>query len=280
MKRALRNGSIALFLCILSSLPVFAQGTGALQFRWSKGQVLTYRVEHQTTVIDTANGTRSEASSKLNLIKRWQVTDVDARNVATLQLSLMSLRQEQKRTNGETLLFDSSNLAASTPELREQLAQHIGKTVAMVRMDGMGRVIEVLQGVANRYESELPFVVALPAAPPRQGLAWQRAYNVTLDPPFGAGEKYPVTQTCQIAGLADGKATITMTTQFSNLPQSTADQVPLLQKQPAGQVVFDLQSGRLVSARLSIDKTLEKHQGEGSSYRFQSRYSEELVPGP
>lgn len=276
MKRPLRSLAIALFGLALAGLPVFAQSGPALQFRWTKGQTLTYRVKHDTNVIDVANGTRGEAISKLNVVKRWQVLDVDARNVATLQLTLIALRHEQKRANGETLLFDSSDLKASTPELREQMAQHLGKTVASLRIDSMGRVVEVLQGVASRYESELPFVIVLPAAAPKEQLAWQRSFNVSLDPPFGAGEKYPATQTCQIKSIADGKAVIGLTTQFAKLPPSVADQIPLVPKQLDGQVVFDLQTGRLLRASLVVDKTLENHQGEGSNYRFQSQYSEEL----
>jgi hypothetical protein len=279
MPRSIFTCSIALIIDMVAILPAFAQSDALLQFRWHKGQALTYRVEHQTIVTETVSGSRTDASSRLNLVKRWLVTDVDAANVATLQLSLVSLRHEQKRTNGETLLFDSANLAASTPELREQMGQHIGKTVASLRVASTGRVVEVMQGVASRYETELPFIVVLPAVAPRQGLAWQRSFQVTLDPPLGTGEKHPVTQTYQITNLVDGKATIALTTRFSSLPQNVADQVPLLQKQPEGQAIFDARSGLLVNARLSIDKTLEKHQGEGSSYRWQSHYVEEMVPG-
>jgi len=56
------------------------------------------------------------------------------------------------------------------------------------------------------------------------------------------------------------------------------DRVPLLQLQPQGEIVFDLQAGRLRSATLRVDKELTGHQGEGSSYRFQSVYSEEIQP--
>ena len=60
-----------------------------------------------------------------------------------------------------------------------------------------------------------------------------------------------------------------------------ADRIPLLQKLAQGQIVFDIPTGRLISARVNIDKTLENHQGPGSNYRFQSYYSEDLItPSP
>src|ERR1700677_2589632 len=120
----------ALSAALLCSAPALAQNGGAWQFRWQKGQTLSYRVEHTTFVSEISSGSKVETSSKLKLVKRWQVVDVDAGNVATLQLSLTSLRHEQTRPNGVVMLFDSADLAKSEPELREQMGQLIGKTLA------------------------------------------------------------------------------------------------------------------------------------------------------
>jgi hypothetical protein len=267
----------SLLLLSAVAFPASAQNAGGWQFRWQKGQTLSYRVEHTTSVVEVVNGTRSESASKLNLVKRWQVADVDAKNIATLQLTLMSMRHEQTRTNGEKLLFDSNDLAKSTPELKEQMGQYIGKTVASLRIDGYGRVVEVLQGAANRYESEPPFLLLLPAQVPQQGQAWKRTFNVSLDPPFGAGEKFPATQTYQVSSITDGKATIALVTELQSQPEAVADRAPLLQKQPRGEVIFDFRTGQLVGAHLSINKTLENHSGAGSSYQFNSEYVEEIM---
>ncbi len=61
------------------------------------------------------------------------------------------------------------------------------------------------------------------------------------------------------------------------MPESLLDRVPLLQLQPEGEVVFDFKEGRLSRASLHIEKELKGHQGEGSSYRFQSTYTEEFI---
>ena len=80
-----------------------------------------------------------------------------------------------------------------------------------------------------------------------------------------------------MTGIGDGVAVLAVTTQFKNQPDSPLDRVPLLQKQPEGEVTFDLQNGRMFRANLRIDKTLENHQGTGSSYRFVSTYTEQYV---
>ena len=61
------------------------------------------------------------------------------------------------------------------------------------------------------------------------------------------------------------------------MPESLLDRVPLLQMQPEGDVVFDMRNGRLQKATLHIEKELTGHQGQGSTYRFQSSYVEEYT---
>jgi hypothetical protein len=250
------------------------------RFQWHKGQVQTYRVAHLTSVVEVVGGSKVESSAQLHLVKRWQVLDIDAQGVATLQLSLTALRTEQSRPNGETLLFDSADPDKSTPELREALAKFVGPPLAVLRLDNRGQVVEVKEskfGPRSRYESELPFVLVLPEQAPSAGQTWERSYQITLEPPQGTGEHFPAVQKYVCKEVAGEKATVALTTVLPKLPESLLDRVPLLQKQPEGEVVFDLRAGHLHSARLRIERELQGHQGTGSSYRFQSTYTEEYV---
>src|SRR5262245_10001371 len=161
-----------------TTLPAAAQDA-PWRFQWRKGETLTYRANHVTTVQEVVDGAKAETQSKLTLVKQWRVTDVDSNGVATLNLSLAALRHEQIRPNGEKLLFDSADLEKSTPELK-QLSQHIGKTLAILRMDGFGRIVEVKEGSAAKYEAEPPFALVLPNVAPKERQAWLRPYNVVL----------------------------------------------------------------------------------------------------
>jgi hypothetical protein len=197
-----------------------------------------------------------------------------------LQLTLASLRIETTKANGEVLLFDSENPEKSTSEMRTQLAKLVGKPLAVVCMDLSGKVVKVLKsdfGPASRFDSEPPFVLVLPEKAPRAGQGWQRGYRITLAPPQGTGEQYGAVQKYVCTAVKEGKATITLTTVINKLPESLLDQVPLLQMQPQGEVVYDVKAGRMHSARLKINKELKDHQGKGSIYRFQSLYTEQFV---
>lgn len=247
------------------------------QFRWHKGQVLTYKAEHKTNVEEVAAGSKVVSHSKLHVVKRWQVVDADEQGNGTLQMSLASMRNEQTRPNGEVLLFDSANPDKSTPELRDQMSKFIGTTLAVLRVDKQGRILEVKQGSASRFEAEPPFVVVFPAVAPKEGLNWVRPFNVTLEPPYGTGEKLPAAQKYQCTKIVGGTASLTVANQFKALPESVKDQVPLVQKMAEGKVTFDIPAGRLVDVQLNIDRTLMNHHGEGSSYHFQSWFTEQLI---
>jgi hypothetical protein len=275
----IRGWFASTFALLIIALPASAQAP-AWRFQWQVGQALIYRVEHITSASDvTGNGT-SETRTKLSLTKRWQILAVDSAGVATLQLSLDALRLETSIPNRDALLFDSANPEKSDPHLRAELARFIGQPLAVLRVDGQGRVIEVKEskhGPASRFESELPFVLTLPPDSPAPGQSWERPYQITLEPPQGTGEKYDALQRYTCKTIADGVATIVMATELKTMPESLLDRVPLLQMQPEGGAVFDTKNGRLIRVNLRIEKELKGHQGEGSSYRFQSTYTEEYA---
>ena len=274
--------SLAMLVGLLATSVAPAQTT-PWRFRWQPGQVMSYRVEQTTAATDAVGDAKSATSTRLNNIKRWQVVGVDAAGVATLQLSLTSLRIETTTPSGEALLFDSASPDKSNPQMREQLAKYVGTTLAVVRIDAAGKVIEVKEskfGAASKFESEPPFVLTLPAEAPKAGLTWERAYVITLEPPQGTGEKYQAAQKYVCKSVENGAVTVALTTSLKTQPEAIADRVPLVQEQPEGEVVFDLQSGWMRSARLQIDRQLTGHQGEGSSYQFKSTYTEQLVANP
>lgn len=273
----LRTVLLSLGISFALTANTYGQASAA-RFRWQVGQALTYQVEHNTSVSEVVGGSKVETASKLALVKRWSVIAVDAGGVATISMSLAALRHEQTRPNGEILLFDSAAPDKSTPELREQMKKFVGPPLAVLRIDTQGRVLEVKQGGAvSRYEVEPPFTLLLPGQPVTENQAWQREYLIPVEPPLGTGEKHPALQKYTCTKVAGNQATITLSTELKTPPATPLERLPLLQKLPQGEIVFDLDTGRVQSVRLGIEQTIQGHQGEGSSYRFQSSYREQYV---
>ncbi len=254
--------------------------SSAPRFHWQAGQVLVYRVEQITSAAEVVGDNKVQTKTKMNLTKKWQVKSVDKSGVATLEMSLTLLRIENTKPDGEPLIFDSANPDKSNPEMTKELSKYVDKPLAVLRIDSQGKVVEVKEskfGAPSRFENELPFVLTLPDSALKEGLSWERAYTLTLAPPQGAGEKYNATQKFVCKSVAADTASMTMTTGVKDLPEALLDQLPLMQLQPQGEVVFDLKKGLMRSARLTIEKELKGHQGEESSYRFQSVYTEEYA---
>jgi hypothetical protein len=273
----LRQGMVLFAVLVMAG-----SSRGQSSFRWQQGQVLTYRVDQSTMASEVIENKKVDTKTTAQLVKCWQVKNVDNAGVATLHLSLKKLRWENTRPDGEVLLFDSTQIDKSNPALSKELGGLVGPVLAVLRIDSKGKVVEVKEskfGPASRYQSELPLMLTLPDAALKEGLAWERAYQITLEPPQGTGEKYDATQQYRCKSLANGMATITLATSIKGLPESPLDQVPLLLSQPDGEVVFDTKLGMLRSARLVIDKELKDHQGAGSSYHFRSVLSAEYVQG-
>lgn len=276
----LRGWTYTLFaLGLVCSSGARAQAA-APRFAWKTGQVLVYRVEHITTATEIEDKNTEENKTKLLLTKCWKVIDVDDSGVATLQLWLSAMSQEITTPKGEVMAFDSENPDKGNPQLREQLSQYVNKTLAVLRVDNKGRVVEVKDskfGPASRFERELPFVITLPDEAPQPGSAWERTFTLTMDPPQGTGEKYDAVQKYGCKKVNETETVVHVSTSFKTLPMALADQIPLLGMQPEGEVLFDITTGRVRKVSLKIDKQLKDHQGEGSSYHLQSSYIEELV---
>ncbi len=275
----IRRVSLAVVAGLVVAAAAPAQ-TGAWRFHWQPGQVLTYRVEQVTTVTELLSSGKVECKDRLNLTKRWQVVAVDPSGVATLQMSLVALRKETTTPSGDVQLFDSANLEKCDPQVRQQMQQYLNQPIALLRVDDRGRVVEVKEskfGPPSTFERDLPFRLVLPETAPQVGQSWERAYQITVDPPAGTGEKYDAVQRWSCKAVNDTVATLGVVAALKTLPAATGDQVPLLSNQPEGEVVFDVQAGRVQSINLHVDKELKNHQGEGTSVHFQSTYLEQYA---
>src|SRR3954447_9814533 len=108
----LRRAPMVLVVAVFLVSPLAAQSPW--RFKWEKGQSYTFKTQHVTSVTEQLEKSKTESSSRLTLVKKWVVTDVDAQGNTTLEMSLLSMRNEQTRPNGEVLLFDSQDLDKST----------------------------------------------------------------------------------------------------------------------------------------------------------------------
>ena len=253
------------------------------RFRFAKGESLDYRLVQTTNVTEvvpdekTNKPVETKVSTKADLIRRWKVTDVNDRGVATVETTIVSMRWERKAGKDEDV-FDSSKPDDLN---KSEMAKHVGPVLAVLRIDTQGKVLEVKEskvGPATRFATELPFKLVLPEIDPKVGESWHRDYTIHLDPPLGTGEKYTATQKYTCLDPKGGFLTVALATDVKDPPAQVADQIPLLPFTQEGVLYFHAPSGRYYGARCKMERELKNHQGEGSTYKFVSTYTEDLVP--
>jgi hypothetical protein len=270
---------IAALLAVSPVLPASAAAVPA-RLTWKVGQVLTYKVEHSTHDRETGKDGIIEHKTSLLLTKSWQVVEIDADGVATVRLFLRQLVWEMTKADGTVLRYDSTDPEKSDKEMREWMDKLMKAPIAVLRIDPLGRVVQVLQsrhGPASRYELELPFVAWLPEGGFEPGKTWERQYTIVLEPPQGAGEKFPAVQRYTAGALEGSLAKVSLTTALKSPPEAATDQMPLLDKLPEGEVIFDLAAGRLQKATLRVNREIKNYMGEGTNYQVRSNYTEEYV---
>ncbi len=271
--------TLTLFLLIYFVSSAQAQSETGL-FKWTKGQALLYKVEHNTLATEIIADSKTEFKNQLELTKKWTIDDVSKDGIATLTLIVEAIKMQNTNPKGEVMAFDSANPKEATPQLKEQLEKYIGTKIATITMDSQGRVRSVKEsnfGAASKYEIELPFAVVLPAGEIKKGLAWLRNFNITLEPPQGTGEKYETSQKYECIAIDKEKIKLQVTTELKNTPATVADQLPLLPFLVEGEVTLDSNKGLMTESILKVDKTLKGHQGENSSYRMYSIFKETLI---
>lgn len=261
-----------------------AARAGPPRFRFQKGENLDYHLVQTTRVTEsvpdekTNKPVETETTTKVDLVRRWKVAGVDDRGVATLEMSILSMRVERTAGDQEDV-FDSSK----PDDLNKgEMAKHIGPVLAVLKVDARGQLVEVTESKVAppaRFAAELPFKLTLPEAEPKPGDGWDRTYTIQLDPPHGTGEKYAAAQKYACREPKAGFLTVGLTTEVKDPPAEAAEQVPLLPLMPEGTLYFHAETGRYHAARLKVEKELKNHQGEGSTYKYVSTYVEDFVPG-
>jgi hypothetical protein len=270
-----RIGNWTVLFLLLGAMKVSAEPA---KFRLQKGQVLAYKVVQTTkiteTLIDDKTGKPAdmEHSTTHTVTRKWTVAEVDANGVATLEMTIGSMKWEEKLPNGETDIFDS----AKPDDLNQkEMAKLLGTIQAIVRIDAQGQLVEVKKGNANRIAADLPFKMTLPKEGVKEGQSWDRKFTIKLDPPDGTGETYEAAQNYTGKASEKGYNVVAITTTIKEMPMQAADQIPLLPRLMEGNIYFEPTAGIYYAARFKIKKELPNHAGPGTKYVYESTYAED-----
>jgi hypothetical protein len=276
---------VALFLTIGLQLCVAAQEP--IKLTWRKGDVSQYAAKQVTNVEEILQNeaTKKLETSKyivqLNLTYTWTVTDVDQAGVASMQKTVTAMKSETTRT----IPGKDGQAATTTDVVDSQLATDrekmpfLNKVAVTAKINSLGEVVEASsdfgKASVTRFKTELPFRLTLTNQPFSQALAWEREYQIILDPKYGGtGEQYPTLQKCTSKGMNGQYAIVSFETKLKNEPKSQAELRPLIPLLWKGNVFFDTKANRYHACQLTAAKELLNHEGDGTKFNYKSEYSE------
>jgi len=275
--------SILVLLLVSSSTAYAADETSAekyqLQYKFSMGEVIRYRVKHAADMRSTIEETSQQAESKSESIKAWKVTDVLPNGEIEFVHVVEVVRMSNQVPNRAEIYFDSE-IDKTPPIGFEQVASAVGVPLSVIRMTPAGKIVKRTEKHPQPASTEdMPITLQLAEQPVAVGEQWDATYDVLVERKSGDKLKIRTRRVCTLKKVEAGIASIKVDYQVLT-PISPYIESQIVQRMAKGTVRFDIEQGRAVSQLLDIDRRVLGFSGGSSSMRYVSRYEERLLkPG-
>lgn len=281
--------------CVLLAGAGASIAQDALKYAWNKGEVVHYRSVEETSGKMTAMGMTRTTTQRQEFVQRFEVKDVDADGVATLDVSVLSVKISTEQGEGGSASYDTTRPAEQqyegTPRLRPSMeyfgaliGEHMTVTMeptgAIRKVEGMAKVVDKMQAKigntnamaarnlrmamgdeAMRASLERFFRV-LPAKPVSQGDTW----TTSLERPMAAtGGRLKLDANWTNAGPADNATKLTSDIKVELIPPKEGEEggvapgmkTTLKDGKGSGESYFDAKAGKLAKSIINMQLPLE-----------------------
>ena len=269
-------------LALLLVLPAAADADAAeagkhlLQYRFTLGETLRYRVEHSAHVRSTIEDTTQEVESTSESIKAWRVTDVLPSGEIEFIHVVESAKMSNKRPKQPVASFDSASDAPPAPFFAAA-AKSIGVPLTLTRMTPDGKIVHREEKHPQPEATEdMPITLRLPGKPIAVGEKWDHVYDVQTERKTGAKLTIKTSRLCELKSVKQGVATIDVAYQILT-PVDAYTQSQLVERLTTGAVRFDIERGRILSQKHDVDQRILGFAGKTSRMHFTARLKERLV---
>jgi len=275
--------SIMVLLLVSSPSVYAADETSAekyqLQYKFSMGEVLRYRVKHVADMRTTIEETSQQAESKSESIKAWKVTDVLPNDEIEFVHVVEIVRMTNQVPNRAEIVYDSE-VDKTPPVGFEQVASAISVPLSVIRMTPAGKIVKRVEKHPQPASTvDMPITLQLADKPVAVGEQWDATYDVQVERKSGAKLQIRTRRVCTLKKVEAGIASIKVDYQVLT-PISPYVESQLVQRMAKGLVRFDIERGRVVSQVLDINRRVLGFSGGPSSMHYVSRYEERLLkPG-
>lgn len=250
--------------------------TYLLRYKFTKGETLRWQVEHQAEVKMSVSGTTQTADTYSKSLKQWKVTQVDRQGRATFIHSVESVQMRQKLTGRQEVTFDSTT-DKEAPVGFQDVAKSVGQPLSSITLDPLGKVVSREDLEAAKSAATRHVTIPLPEEPVAIGFQWSMPDDLTVQGRDGQPKKIQRRQQFTLADVKTGIATIKVETQVLTPVADPGIEAQLVQGETNGELRFNIESGRIESQQMDLDKHVVGVQGDASSMHYVTRFTERLL---
>lgn len=250
--------------------------THKLQYKFQKGDVLRYRVEHLAKTNVRVNGDEELSQVRSVSLRVWQVTDVNEKGEMIFENGIESVEMTQQNGDQDEIRWNSGS-EEIPPVQFNGVAKRIGKVISTLRINPQGQVTD-RQGEANGSSSlgMGDVTMPLPADPIKIGGRWSVPREAKVTDEEGRLKVIKIRELYTLEKVQTGVATITIRSEPLTPIEDQNMRGQLVQQLSNGTIRFDVDAGRIISRQLDWDENVVGFQGPTSNLEYQARLSETL----
>lgn len=285
------NPQLFMLLLLLTVPPVFAeaaegisqieQKTGdghekkyLLRYHFEKGETLRWNVLQTIRATTAMRGVEETLETSSRSVKIWTVRETTAQGTATFEYRIERLEMSEKQTDRKPIRYDSGCDKTVPPKFR-LVAGSVGKPLAHITINGFGETIKKIPLAEYAAEAqENKIAVPLPQEPVAVGESWVFPFTIDASLPGGGVKKLNARQRFKLESVRTGIATISFETQILTPINDPKIELQVINTWGVGTLELDIEKGKTVSQRTTVDRTVIGFQNATSHMHHQTRLIE------
>ena len=256
-----------------------------LMYKFKPNKIVHYDVSQSMEITSQKDNLTQSSNNMSDTRVHYRVIAVEKGQVGVLEPIIDSVKIREQDDEEIRVVFDSTDSKSPPPQYRG-IRSTIGRPLSRFRIAANGRFIERIpldnQVVpANDVATDDPnqnFLVVLPEEPIRVGESWKEKFHAKVTVPPNLKRSIALLRKYTLESVDGNRARISLSTAVLDPTNDPVIQLQIMQMQPTGTIIFDLDEGMIVERTLNTDETVIGGQGDNSSLRAVSKRVERLVP--
>ena len=284
------------FLVFGTGVPVIAQETYELTYRFKKGDQFRWKVVQQLCV-KTSMEEKTDLIDTISIsTKLWTVTGVDADGTATIEHQVEEVDMHRKQlieefdrteaintnTQRKQDRFESSYNSKTdqeVPDGYEQVSQSLNIPLLKLKISPNGELLGRVPLVPYTLETlDSKILIPLPKGKIKVGDTWKVPEEAALPQPNGTVKKVRLQKIYTLNSVRNGLAVISYKTERLSLVEEPKSEIQLFDKLASGRVELDLETGHILKQQTDVKGSVLGFAGASSSIDHTARLVEEFVP--